>query len=169
MAMSLDRIDTRARRDEETLSLVRFDRLSLVFDRQASFGDCQAMEGKGRRVSDIFAQQLDRENSKVMAGSEQRPVVAVVVFDMADRAGADGRFKTEHVKRFFEMKRALVSVFVHAAVVVKPVGQVGILLDLGDQDALSDGVEGTWFASERRVSFSAASFTSSRVTGRLKP
>ena len=59
---------------------------------------------------------------------------------MTDRTHPSRAFKPEDIQCLVQMQLTGITVFIGTAIVVQPIGQVGILLNFSNDDSFSDGV-----------------------------
>ena len=69
-----------------------------------------------------------------------------------ERFPPQNRYPVRHLQGFFDMKIPLPAVGAFSAVIVDPVSDIGILLDLRDQVAAADGMYGAGL-DEKHISF----------------
>ena len=135
IALSFDLPVPAACRQEEAVSLAIGHGLSFAADHTFAVQDQNAQEGGLVHRSlhpvcehSVQIQLIDRE---VITVRHMRILTAA----------SYNRNTACHCQRLLDMKIALFAVLADSSVIIDPVSDVGILLDLGDQDPLADRVE----------------------------
>ena len=146
VAGTFDGIGSAPGREEKAVPLVISQFLPFVGNRALPVQDQDAGEGF---LGNLSAQLLHHPSVQVQLIHRKiitvrRMGIAAVLSDNGNPVG--------NGKRLFDVQIPLFSVLSHPSVVIDPVGHVGILLDLRDQNVLSDGVDRAGF-DEQHIPF----------------
>ena len=137
IALAFYNISAAAGGQEEAVALLEGQGLAVIGNGSFAFHEQDADEGFLRdgtfHLLHEGAVQVQLINGKVIAVRHMG--IAAVVLD--DRNAPGDR------QGLLDMQVTLFAVLADTAVIVDTVGDIGVLLDLGDQDVLADGVQGT--------------------------
>ena len=102
----------------------------------------QRMKGRVIRRKFLFSRQADLCYSKLLAAGKKRPHAAWKPLRLSLRLRLPVRRRQAgHHLSLFHMKLAGLSVGSYSAVIIDPVGGVGVLLNLRNQNSFANGVQ----------------------------